>query len=237
MTTTNQSPGGVLTISQDPSIVTVIERFDVPGQRQDEAVGTAHRYVIDSWRGSSAFVGAVLLKSRISGNVSVYGQWRRPEENRGAAPPAPPAEQSLAAALAEFPTQLSKTISVEFSDFSPTVAPPTLISTDRTPAGHFGIFEVIVEQQNHMVDLARANAPKSLLTPGILAINFHRSLDGKHVVNFGQWSYIETDFNKLTQQPGFRDEDRYWQDVTPGIPDFFDIVAVETASRPRSVIL
>lgn len=230
MSTTTTSSTGVLTISQDPAVVTVIERFDVPRERQDEAVDAARRHVADDWRGRPDFVGAAVLRSRISGNVSVYAQWRRPGENRGAAPPAPPAEQSLAGALSAFPVQVSKTFSVEFSDFSPTVAPPTLVSTSRTPAAHFGIFEVTVEQQNRMVDLARANAPRSLSTPGILAINFHRSLDGTHVVNFGLWSYVETDFNTLTQQPGFREEDRYWQDVTPGIPDFFDVVAVDAAT-------
>ena len=226
--TTASTRDSVLVISQDPAIVTVIERFDVPRQRQHDAVDTARRHITREWRSAPPFIGAALLRSTISGNVSVYTPWKRPTQHRRAAPLTPPDGQSLAAALSEFPVQLSKTFSVEFSDHSPTVAPPTPVSVDRTPAGHFGIFETPVEQQNRMVDLARANAPASLRAPGLLAINFHRSLDGAHVVNFGQWAYLETDFNKLTQQPGFRPEDRYWEDVTVGEPDFFDIVAVTT---------
>lgn len=222
------STGGVLTISQDPSIVTVIERFDVPKDDQDAAVEAACKHIAKTWKSASDFIGAVLLKSRISGNISVYAQWKRPTEEKGAAPLAPTAKQSLAAALKGYPTQVSKTFSVEFSALSPTFSPPMRVSVERTPAGHFGIFPLSVERQNRMVDLARANGPKSLGTPGLLAINFHRSLDGEHVINFGQWSYIETDFNKLMQQPGFKPDDNYWEGVAEGEPDFFDIVAVET---------
>lgn len=39
-----------------------------------------------------------------------------------------------------------------------------------------------------------------------------------------------TDFNKLTQQPGFRPDDLYWGEVTEAEADFLDIVAVETRS-------
>lgn len=225
MSSTSTSPGAVLTISQNPGIVTVIERFDVPKDRQAEAVDTAHGHIKRIFALDPDSMGAVLLRSRISGGVSIYMQWKRPAA--GAAPLAPPEDQSLSPAMAAFPTLMSKTFSVKFSDFAPSVAPPTRVSVEQTPAGHFGMFTLRPENQNRMVDLARAFGPKSLNTPGLLAINFHRSLDGERVINFGQWTYVETDFNKLTPQPGFRRDDLYWDAVAKAEPDFFDIVAVE----------
>lgn len=113
------------------------------------------------------------------------------------------------------------------SDHQSPVA-PNLLAVERTPCAHFGMFTLTIENQNRMVDLARAFAPKSLSTPGLMAINFHRSLDGRKVINFGQWAFVDIDFNQLNQQPGFRDEDLYWKGVAEAEPDFFDIVAVET---------
>lgn len=220
------SPGAVLTISQDPSIVTVIERFDVPQDRQAEAVEIAKNHISQTWTNAPDFVGAVLLRSRIHGGVSCYAQWKRPTS--GSAPTAPPASQSLASALSMFETLDSRTYSMEFSSHAPSVAPPTLVSMERTPCGHFGMFTLTPENQNRMVDLARAYGPKSLTTPGLLAINFHRSHDGERVINFGQWAFVDIDFNQLNQQPGFRDEDLYWKGVAEAQPDFFDIVAVVT---------
>ncbi len=226
MSSIPNSTKAVLTISQDPSIVTVIERFDVPKDRQEEAIETAKNHISQTWANDPDFVGAAILKSRIHGGVSCYAQWMRP--SGGAAPIAPPPAQSLTPALSMFETLDSRTYSVEFSGHASLMTPPTLVSVEKTPYGHFGMFSLTIENQNRMVDLARAFAPKSLNTPGLLAINFHRSLDGERVINFGQWAFVDLDFNKLNQQPGFRDEDLYWKGVAEAEPDFFDIVAVQT---------
>ncbi len=78
-----------------------------------------------------------------------------------------------------------------------------------------------------MLDLAWENAPKSLqVTPGLIAINFHRSVDRLQVINLGLWSTFDN-FNVLTQQPGFREDSLYWDGTADFQPDFFDVVLVE----------
>ena len=169
-------------------------------------------------------MAAVLLRSRSGSGLSCYAQWdRSPGEDEPGAP-----SRSLAPAL---PTHLvvdSRTYSVEFSAHPAFVAPPTLASMERTPFAHFGIFTVTRENQNRMVDRARANAPKALGTPGLMAINFHRSLDSLRVVNLGLWFSLD-DFDASIQRPGFRDDDLYWEGVADFQPDFFDVVAITTA--------
>lgn len=106
------------------------------------------------------------------------------------------------------------------------MTPPTRVSMKQTPHAHFGIFSVTRENQDRMLDLAHEYGPKSFVTPGLLAINFHRSIDELQVINLGVWTSFN-DFNFLTQQPGFRDDDLYWKGVADFPFDFFDIVAVE----------
>ena len=215
----------VLTISQDPDIVTVIERFDVPVEQQQAATVKAQSYIQENWQNEPNFVGVALLKSRDHGGLSSYSQWKR----TGSAPRVPDKSQTLAAALPEFKLLDSKCFSLEFSAEAPIVSPPALISLAGSPKAHFGLFTTAVERQNEMVDRARANAPHSLDVPGLLAVNFHRSLDGERVVNLGLWTSFEA-FSNLTKQKGFQNDDLYWEGVADFEYDFFDVVAVEAAA-------
>lgn len=218
------TPEPVVTVSQDRDIVTAIERFDVPSDQQAEAVQKATDHIVQEWKGDSEFVGAILLRGRVRGGVSCYAQWKRPAD--GFSPAAPAASRSLAATLPSFKLLDSRTYTVEFTKQAESVAPPTWVSMKQTPHAHFGIFSVTRENQDRLLDLARENAPKSLTTPGLLAIDFHRSIDGLQVINLGVWTSFD-DFNFLTQQPGFRDDDLYWKGVADFQFDFFDVVAVE----------
>lgn len=225
MSPTLPSPGPVVTISQDPGIVTVIERFDIPSECQDEAVGTSRIHIEKEWAEQPLFVAAVLLRSRESDGVSCYSQWKRPA---GVAPDAPVPSQSLASALKLFELLDTRTYSVDFSAHPVSIAPVTLISFERTPCAHFGLFTVKHDAQNRMLELARGNAPRALGTPGLVAINFHRSLDGMRVVNFGLWASLD-EFDALVQRPGFKDDDLYWTDVADFQHDFLDVVSITTA--------
>ena len=215
----------VLTISQDPGIITVIERFDVPVEQQQAAAEKAQNYIQKNWKNDKNFVGVALLKSRDHGGLSSYSQWKR----IGSAPKAPENSQTLAAAFPGFKLLDSKCFSLEFSAQAPIVSPPALMSTAGSPKAHFGLFTTSVEKQNEMVDRARANAPQSLDVPGLLGVNFHRSIDGERVVNLGLWTSFDG-FGNLTKQKGFQDDDLYWQGVADFEYDFFDVVAVEAAA-------
>jgi quinol monooxygenase YgiN len=220
----SSTPEPVVTISQDRDIVTMIERFDVPSEQRAEAIQKAADHIEQAWKADSEFVGAILLRSRDRGGVSCYSQWKSPAD--GASPATPTASRSLAATLPTFQLVDSRTYTVEFTDRADSVALPVQVSIDQTPHAHFGIFSVTHENQDRLLDLARENAPKSLTTPGLIAIDFHRSIDGLQVINLGVWTTFD-DFNSLTQQPGFRDDNLYWEGVADFNFDFFDVVAVE----------
>ncbi|MEH2182271.1 antibiotic biosynthesis monooxygenase [Nostoc sp.] len=213
----------VVTISQDRDIVTAIKRFDVPSDQQAEAVQKAADHIAQEWKGDSKFVGAILLRGRDQGGVSCYAQWKSPTD--GEEPSAPVASRSLAVALPTFKLLDSRTYTVEFTDQAESMTPPTQVSM-QTPYAHFGIFSVTRENQDRLLDLARKYAPKSLTTPGLLAIDFHRSIDGLQVINLGVWTTFD-DFNFLIQRPGFRDDNLYWEGVADFQGVFFDVVAVE----------
>lgn len=224
-----------MTVSQDPGIVTVIERFDMAPDLQAKAVQLAEDHISHVWKNEPGFVGAALLRCRNRGGLSCYAQWRRPSDGSPpTAPDAPAAAQSLAEALEMFRTTSfrrmdSRTYTLDFSGSADGVALPSLISLAKTPCAHFGVFSVTPESQNRLLDLARGYGPRSLITPGIQSINFHRSLDGKRVINLGLWADFDG-WDDLLKQPGFDGKDMYWeQAVDDWQPDFFDVVAVQAA--------
>ncbi len=224
-----------MTVAQDPDIVTIIERFDMAMDLQGEAVELAEDHIAQAWKNESGFVGAALLRCRNRGGLSCYAQWKRPSDGSPpTVPDAPTAAQSLAGALEMFRTTSfrrmdSRTYTLDFSASADGVALPSLISLATTPCAHFGVFSVTRESQNHLLDLARGYGPRSLITPGIQSINFHRSLDGKRVINLGLWADFDG-WDELLKQPGFEGKDMYWEHaVDDWQPDFFDVVTVETA--------
>lgn len=220
----SSTPEPVVTVAQDRAIVTVVERFDVSLDQQAEAVQKAADHIAQAWKGDAEFIGAMLLRGRDHGGVACYAQWKRPAE--GAAPATPAAARSLTAVLPTFKLLDSRTYTVEFTAQAAAVTPPTRVSMKQTPYAHFGIFSVTREHQGRMLDRAREHAPTSLTTPGLLAINFHRSIDGMQVINLGVWTSLD-DFSALLQRPGFRKDNQYWQGVADFQPDFFDVVALE----------
>jgi hypothetical protein len=144
----------------------------------------------------------------------------------GSAPATVPGAWSLEATLPAFTMLDSRTYAVEFTD---SADPPTLLSLDQTPFAHFGIFSVAIENQDRLLDLARENAPRSLqVTPGLISINFHRSVDGNQVINLGTWNTFDH-INTLLQQPGFSKDSLYWSGVADFQPDFFDVVFVKAS--------
>ncbi len=104
---------------------------------------------------------------------------------------------------------------------------PTRASLEDTQQALFGIFTVTWENQDRLLDLARKFAPTSLDMPDIVAIHFHRSLDGLEVINLCVWTSIDH-FAFLKQKLGFKDNSVYWQGVADLQFDFFDVVAVES---------
>lgn len=61
--------------------------------------------------------------------------------------------------------------------------------------------------------------------PGLLAVNFHHSLDGQRVLNLGLWSDF-AGFAELETRPGFTPEVKYWEEYAGFRPHYFDVATV-----------
>lgn len=240
MTTGTTLRGDVLTVRPNAPVITVIERFSgagaapVPGTSSKprrpsgnpaDVVRTPEivraRDVLPSvLKSRDGFIAALLLAG-LDGEFVVYSQWRA----AGEPPEEVPAGWSLAGELDGFEPVDRRTYTVDFS------APGDLtrLSAQDTPLAHFGVFAVAARDQERMLELARRHAPDSLGTPGLLAINFHRSLDGGQVINLGAWKTFEG-FGDLLGRQGFQDEAVYWQGVAEFRPHFFAVVAVLTTN-------
>lgn len=235
--TENTSAGTVepeIVIAESSGVVTTIERFAVPPDERGDAVRKAAGRVARVWKSDPTFVGAVLLRSRSEGGVakyikrggvSCYAQWKGSAGGEGELP----SPRSLREALPGHQVLNSRAYTVEFTGQAGPGGPPTRVSVRGTPYAHFGLFGVTRENQDVLLDRARESAPKSLGSPGLIAIDFHRSTDGLHVVNLGVWSTLD-EFEALLDRPGFKDRDEYYKDIAEFEPDFFDVVAVEVGS-------
>ena len=226
MSSVSTSSRAVLTISQDPSIVTVIERFKVPANRKEEAIDIGKNHISQTWINDPDFIGAALLRGRDHDGISCYAQWKRSGGNM--TPDAPPASQSMSA-LSTFKLLESRTFSMDFTEHAQAEVEPTQISMEKTLFVHYGLFSVKPENQNRVVDLGRGNSTQSMGTPGLLSISWHRSLDGKMIVNLGTWSNFDG-LEQLSHQEGFKlDSDEvYWKGWADWKAELFDVVAVET---------
>ena len=97
-----------------------------------------------------------------------------------------------------------------------------------TPCIHFGLLYVTSENQAELLKRAEEEGPNSFGTPGLLAIDFHRSLDGTHVVNLGARRSFN-DIEQLHAQPSFKPDAQYSQGLAKFQPDFFNLVDVTSA--------
>jgi hypothetical protein len=241
----SSSPGGgpVVTLRRGGDVVTAIERFSLDGSEQpalsdespedlstvthlpDETPGaTTDRpgttRAADHLRSVVArrngFLGGLLLAGH-DGELVLYSQWRATRS----VPTTIPEEWSLTSVLDDAVRVDARTYVVDFT------APGLLNRASRatTPHAHFGVFTVPPEAQEQMLALARRHAPDSLGTPGLAGITFHRSLDGRRVVNLGLWRSFDA-FEKLLARPGFTGGGEYWAGVAGFRPHYFDVAAV-----------
>ena len=222
----SESARAGLTISTDPGIITAIERFAADESRKDDALQLALRYVTRTWRREEAFVGAALLRGRNHSGISCYAQWRRLTDTFS--PDAPPPAWSLAAALATFAMVESRIFS---TDFIENLSDPTgtILSFEGSPHLHYGLFSVKPENQNKVMDLGRGNSGKLLGMPGLASINWHRSIDGRMINNFGTWQHFDG-LQEMGRQKGFRlgTADVYWHGWADWDNELFDLAAVIT---------
>ncbi len=84
------------------------------------------------------------------------------------------------------------------------------------------------ENQMRLVELEREYLPIGLQNPGLLSGNFHRSLDGVHNVNYGQWRSFEY-FEELLKDPKYKPLSEYWQGLAENEFHLYEVVFTEPA--------
>lgn len=227
MTALSRDAEASLTLSTDPRIITVIERFEVDESRKDDAVELAGRHITQTWRKDEAFIGAALLRGRHHPGISCCAQWKRLTGE--ISPDAPPPAWSLADTLSDFPTVESRIFSTDFIE-NASGSPTTTISFETAPLLHYGLFSVKPENQNKVMDLGRGNSGNLLGMPGLSSINWHRSVDGKMINNLGTWQHLDG-LPQMSEQKGFNVNtgDVYWRGWADWDNELFDLAAVMTA--------
>ncbi|WP_233219893.1 antibiotic biosynthesis monooxygenase [Pleurocapsa sp. CCALA 161] len=88
---------------------------------------------------------------------------------------------------------------------------------------HFAEFRLPAENQPRMIELAKENVVKAMELPGLISANFHRSLDGTRVINYGQWLDRES-IENLKKQPGFGGKSEYWEGVAENEHHLYEVV-------------
>lgn len=80
----------------------------------------------------------------------------------------------------------------------------TTIRADGDVMTLINVFTVAPERQQELIDvLVEATQQVIRRMPGFVSANIHRSLDGRHVVNYAQWR-TQADFEAMLQNPEAR---------------------------------
>jgi hypothetical protein len=175
---------------------------------------------VRGWRRLKGFRGAAVLASRDHNRITVYSRF---DAGIGTAErPAPRVLDSDDALAVPARTLDRRTYDLRWRDGKET---PTVVSLRHTPVVHFGLFTVLGDQADALLGRVAASAPASLVTPGLRAINFHRSHDGQRLINVGTWSSFDQ-FQVLLDQPGFTTGRKYWEGLATFENDYFDVVDV-----------
>ena len=88
---------------------------------------------------------------------------------------------------------------------------------------HFAEFRMQPENQPRMIELAKENVKTAMNLPGLISANFHCSLDGTRVINYGQWQNSEA-IENLKKQPGFGGDSPYWEGIAENEHHLYEVV-------------
>ncbi|WP_033340905.1 hypothetical protein [Catenuloplanes japonicus] len=170
------------------------------------------------WRRLDGFRGAVVLASRDHNRITVYSRFDS-DSDTGTAPRILDTDDALGIP--------ARTLDLRTYDLAWRAGneSPTTVSLPHTPVVHFGLFTVLDDQADALLEKITAHAPASLVTPGLRTINFHVSHDRQRLVNVGTWSGFDR-FHVLLDQPGFTNGGKYFDGLATFENDYFDVVDI-----------
>ncbi len=79
-----------------------------------------------------------------------------------------------------------------------------------------------------LVELEREYVGIGLDHPDLLSANFHRSLDGTHTVNYGQWRSLDN-FEWVLKDPKYAPLNEYWRGLAENEFHLYEVVFTEPA--------
>lgn len=207
------------TLDPTNQVSAALDLFTVAPMHQQALVDLLAGEQIAAWRGLPQFVSASVHRSRDGVRAFIYSQWRPRFDPRGLPQPA---------SLAEFFPADRHLLDV-FASRS-RGEKPIAIAVGSTVT-HLAEFRMQPAQQPCLVELSSAEVGRSLdAAPGLLSATFHRSLDGTHVFNYGQWESEEA-FQVILKQPGFNpNQGSYWDGIARNEFHLYDVAHVENGS-------
>ncbi len=203
-------------VATNNEVITVIIIFSVEPQRQQELLDVIRDF-LDTVKQQPGFVSASIHKSIDGVKVANYAQWRSKEDYENFINNTE--VQAKAAKLKEFnppDAHIYEVVISEFKDGTPKIIQGGYIA-------HFAEFRMQPENQPQMIKLAKENVGKAMELPGLISANFHRSLDGTRVINYGQWLDRDT-IENLKKQPGFGKDAPYWEGIAENEHHLYEVV-------------
>ena len=204
------------TLSLDNSLTTVIIIFRVEPQQQEELIQAIKEF-LKTVKIQPGFVSANLHRSTDGVKVANYAQWF--DMDSFTAFRNNESVQEKAAKLFEFDTPDSHVYEIVTSE--------SKVGTPEIKQGgylaHFAEFKMPAENQPRMIELAKEHVKPAMEQPGLISATFHRSLDGRRVINYGQWENKEA-IENLAKQPGFSKEKPYWDGIAENEYHLYEVV-------------
>ncbi|MEA5594194.1 antibiotic biosynthesis monooxygenase [Rivularia sp. UHCC 0363] len=201
------------TIATNNEVATAIVIFNVEVERQQELIDTIAEFY-DKGKQQPGFVSANIHKSLDGVKVANYAQWKTKEDFENFINN--PEVKKKAAKIIEFNPDIHvyEVVISEYKEGIPKI--------DKKYIYHFAEFKMQPENQPRMIELAQENVVKAMKLPGLVSANFHRSLDGTRVINYGQWSNQEA-IENLKKQPGFG-SDPYWEGIAENEHHLYELI-------------
>lgn len=206
-------------IAKNNDVITVIVIFAVEPAKQQELVDTIIEFLETTVKQQPGFVSSSIHKSIDGVRIMNYAQWKTQEDYQAFVNKVE--VQAKGNKLAKFQLHESHVYEVAISkpdDANLTISKGGLI--------HLAEFRVAPENQQHLVELEKEYVGVGLQNPGLLSANFHRSLDGVHTVNYGQWSSF-AEFEELLKDPKYKPLSEYWQGIAENQFHLYEVVYTE----------
>jgi quinol monooxygenase YgiN len=206
-------------IAKNNDVITVVIIFAVEPVRQQELVDIVIEFLETTVKYQPGFVSSSIHKSIDGVRVMNYAQWKTQADYQAFINNTE--VQAQGKKLSNF--QLHEAHVYEVAVSKPDNADLTIAKGGLI---HLAEFRVAPENQRKLVELEKEYVGVGLQNPGLLSANFHRSLDGVHTINYGQWSSF-AEFEELLKDPKYKPLSEYWQGIAENQFHLYEVVYTE----------